>query len=87
MCKFGVDTVESAMKLGQEAADYISAKFISPIKLEFEKVSIFPGRGRSECFQDNLCIPDFEADILLFIIENLPQNPELCTNINYIISQ
>ena len=41
MCKFGVDTVESAMKLGQEAADYISAKFISPIKLEFEKVSIF----------------------------------------------
>ena len=38
MCKFGVDTVEEAMKLGQEAADYISSKFISPIKLEFEKV-------------------------------------------------
>ena len=38
MCKFGVDTVEEAMKLGQEAADYISSKFISPIRLEFEKV-------------------------------------------------
>ena len=38
MCKFGVDTVEEAMKLGKEAADYISTKFISPIKLEFEKV-------------------------------------------------
>ena len=65
MCKFGVDTVESAMKLGQEAADYISAKFISPIKLEFEKVSIFPGRGRSERFQDNLCI------IIVFVILRL----------------
>ncbi|XP_060591908.1 DNA polymerase delta catalytic subunit-like isoform X2 [Ruditapes philippinarum] len=38
MCKFGVSTVEEAMKLGQEAADYISGKFIQPIKLEFEKV-------------------------------------------------
>ena len=38
MCKFGVDTVEDAMKLGQEAADYISEKFVKPIKLEFEKV-------------------------------------------------
>ena len=26
------------MKLGEEAADYVSAKFIKPIKLEFEKV-------------------------------------------------
>ena len=40
MCKFGVDTVEDAMKLGQEAADYISSKFISPIRLEFEKVFV-----------------------------------------------
>ena len=38
MCKFGVDSVEAAMKLGQEAAEYISQKFVSPIKLEFEKV-------------------------------------------------
>ena len=75
MCKFGVDTVESAMKLGQEAADYISAKFISPIKLEFEKVSIFPWWRQD--FQDNLCIHYFESDILLFMLENLPQNPEL----------
>ncbi|GFR97478.1 DNA polymerase [Elysia marginata] len=38
MCKFGVKTVEEAMKLGQHAAEYISTKFVSPIKLEFEKV-------------------------------------------------
>jgi len=38
MCKFGVDTVQEAMKLGKEAAEHISSKFISPIKLEFEKV-------------------------------------------------
>ena len=40
MCKFGVDSVAEAMKLGQEAAEYISSKFIAPIKLEFEKVNI-----------------------------------------------
>ncbi|KAI8780966.1 DNA polymerase delta catalytic subunit [Biomphalaria glabrata] len=38
MCKFGVTTVEAAMKLGKEAAEFISTKFVSPIKLEFEKV-------------------------------------------------
>ena len=38
MCKFGVDSVAEAMKLGQEAADHISEKFVKPIKLEFEKV-------------------------------------------------
>ncbi|KAJ0976850.1 hypothetical protein J5N97_012324 [Dioscorea zingiberensis] len=38
MVQFGVPTVESAMKLGREAADYISGTFIKPIKLEFEKV-------------------------------------------------
>ena len=38
MCKFGVETVAEAMELGTEAADLISAKFIKPIKLEFEKV-------------------------------------------------
>lgn len=26
------------MKLGKEAADYVTSKFIKPIKLEFEKV-------------------------------------------------
>ncbi|KAF4705705.1 DNA polymerase delta catalytic subunit, partial [Perkinsus olseni] len=36
--KFGCDTVEEAMKLGQEAAAYVSTTFIDPIKLEFEKV-------------------------------------------------
>ncbi|RWS07555.1 DNA polymerase delta catalytic subunit-like protein [Dinothrombium tinctorium] len=38
MVKFGVQTVAEAMKLGKEAADYVSGKFINPIKLEFEKV-------------------------------------------------
>ena len=43
MCKFGVETVAEAMKLGQEAAELISEKFIKPIKLEFEKVRIYVG--------------------------------------------
>ena len=40
MVKFGVGTVAEAMKLGHEAAEYVSEKFVKPIKLEFEKVSI-----------------------------------------------
>lgn len=38
MVKFGVKELSEAMKLGQEAAAFVSAKFIKPIKLEFEKV-------------------------------------------------
>ena len=38
MIKFGVSNLEEAMKLGKEASDLISKEFISPIKLEFEKV-------------------------------------------------
>lgn len=38
MVKFGVKTIEEAMKLGKEAADYVSKFFVAPIKLEFEKV-------------------------------------------------
>lgn len=38
MVKFGLKTVEEAMELGREAADYVSEKFVKPIKLEFEKV-------------------------------------------------
>src|SRR6202020_939861 len=38
MINFGVDDVGAAMKLGAEAAKFISQSFISPIKLEFEKV-------------------------------------------------
>ena len=38
MVKFGPKHLATAMKLGQEAADYVSSKFVSPIKLEFEKV-------------------------------------------------
>jgi DNA polymerase delta subunit 1 len=37
MVKFGVAGLEEAMKLGKEAADYISSTFVKPIKLEFEK--------------------------------------------------
>ncbi|XP_039280844.1 DNA polymerase delta catalytic subunit [Nilaparvata lugens] len=38
MVKFGVKTLEEAMELGREAAEYVTQKFIKPIKLEFEKV-------------------------------------------------
>ncbi|KAI0472102.1 DNA polymerase delta catalytic subunit [Xylariaceae sp. FL0804] len=38
MVKFGTKNLAEAMKLGEEAAGYVSAKFIKPIKLEFEKV-------------------------------------------------
>ncbi|CAG9783630.1 unnamed protein product [Diatraea saccharalis] len=38
MVKFGVKTLEESMELGKEAADFVSAKFVKPIKLEFEKV-------------------------------------------------
>lgn len=38
MVKFGNDNVAESMRLGKEAAEYVSAQFTSPIKLEFEKV-------------------------------------------------
>lgn len=38
MILFGVETVAEAMELGNEAATYVSEKFVKPIKLEFEKV-------------------------------------------------
>ncbi|EME47501.1 hypothetical protein DOTSEDRAFT_50888 [Dothistroma septosporum NZE10] len=38
MVKFGPNDLAKAMELGQEAAGYVSSKFIKPIKLEFEKV-------------------------------------------------
>lgn len=38
MIKFGVKTLEQSMELGREAAEYVSSKFVKPIKLEFEKV-------------------------------------------------
>ncbi|KAF6167135.1 hypothetical protein GIB67_029773 [Kingdonia uniflora] len=38
MVQFGVSSVDAAMSLGREAAEYISGTFIKPIKLEFEKV-------------------------------------------------
>jgi DNA polymerase delta subunit 1 len=38
MVKFGTTDLAESMRLGQEAADYVSEKFIKPIKLEFEKV-------------------------------------------------
>jgi DNA polymerase delta subunit 1 len=37
MVKFGVSTLEEAMSLGKEAAEFVSRDFIEPIKLEFEK--------------------------------------------------
>ena len=38
MVKFGEKDLAKVMELGTKAADYVSAKFIKPIKLEFEKV-------------------------------------------------
>lgn len=38
MVKFGPKDLSETMKMGEEAANFVSAKFIKPIKLEFEKV-------------------------------------------------
>jgi DNA polymerase delta subunit 1 len=38
MVKFGVDEVTEAMKLGREAAAYVTQHFRKPINLDFEKV-------------------------------------------------
>ncbi|KAJ1329725.1 DNA polymerase delta subunit 1 [Microdochium nivale] len=38
MVKFGMKDLAEAMRLGEEAANFVSSKFINPIKLEFEKV-------------------------------------------------
>ena len=38
MVRFGVATVAESMSLGKGAAEYVSSQFVSPIKLEFEKV-------------------------------------------------
>ncbi|KAJ9142675.1 DNA polymerase [Pleurostoma richardsiae] len=38
MVKFGTKDLAEAMKLGEDASQYVSSKFIKPIKLEFEKV-------------------------------------------------
>ncbi|KIX92378.1 uncharacterized protein Z520_11852 [Fonsecaea multimorphosa CBS 102226] len=38
MVKFGEKDLAKTMELGEEAANFVSAKFIKPIKLEFEKV-------------------------------------------------
>ncbi len=38
MVKFGTKDLSEAMKLGEDAAQYVSSKFAKPIKLEFEKV-------------------------------------------------
>jgi DNA polymerase delta subunit 1 len=38
MVNFGVKSLERSIQLGRETSEYISSKFIKPIKLEFEKV-------------------------------------------------
>jgi len=38
MVKFGVKDLTEAMKLGREAAAFVTTKFVRPINLEFEKV-------------------------------------------------
>lgn len=38
MVNFGVKDLGQSMELGREAAEYVTSKFVKPIKLEFEKV-------------------------------------------------
>jgi len=38
MVKFGSKDLKTVMKIGEEAAEFVSSKFPKPIKLEFEKV-------------------------------------------------
>ncbi|KAF2225837.1 DNA polymerase delta subunit [Elsinoe ampelina] len=38
MIKFGPNDLKGVMALGEEAAGFVSSKFVKPIKLEFEKV-------------------------------------------------
>ncbi|KAK4705460.1 DNA polymerase delta subunit 1, partial [Phenoliferia sp. Uapishka_3] len=38
MVRFGCPDLETAMQLGAEAAEFVTQKFVKPIKLEFEKV-------------------------------------------------
>ncbi len=38
MVKFGPSDLATVMQMGSEAADLVTAKFVKPIKLEFEKV-------------------------------------------------
>ncbi|KAJ4306597.1 DNA-directed DNA polymerase delta [Collariella sp. IMI 366227] len=38
MVKFGTKDLAEAMKLGEDASNFVSDKFVKPIKLEFEKV-------------------------------------------------
>ena len=38
MVKFGPTDLETVMAMGSEAAEFVTQKFIKPIKLEFEKV-------------------------------------------------
>lgn len=38
MVKFGTSDLKEAMRLGSEAAELVTMKFVRPIKLEFEKV-------------------------------------------------
>ena len=40
MVHFRVPDTERAMELGREAAEHVSATFVKPIKLEFEKVGV-----------------------------------------------
>lgn len=38
MVKFGPKDLKKVMEMGEEAAEFVSSKFVNPIKLEFEKV-------------------------------------------------
>lgn len=49
MVKFGPDDLKEAMRLGAEAAEFVSKQFEKPIKLEFEKVLVRFCWSQTDC--------------------------------------
>ncbi|MBN3311988.1 DPOD1 polymerase, partial [Atractosteus spatula] len=79
MVKLGVQTVEEAMEVGREAAEWVSTHFTPPIKLEFEKVRLGAGAaeegvlwGRSAvCVQGHSWVSSSSQDRRLFCTQRV----------------
>lgn len=72
MVKLGVATVNEAMSIGREAAEWVSSHFISPIKLEFEKVLVlstgFINTGNDPSADE--CLPFFPQVYYPYLLIN-----------------